>query len=151
MEPLSETETFPNLRSPECLARGLPQGGKPANKSVRRRTVRCSRGRKSERISESELRGIVNCNPVALLTRGSPRARGWWDLLIGSCTVIDNPAGLQSRIRLTRMWNHRNWDMSSVARRRAIGTEVPTRPTLKGGRTGVWQATKDRGPSQGPG
>jgi hypothetical protein len=39
MEPLSETLTFPNLRSPECLARGLPQGGKPTTKSVLRRTV----------------------------------------------------------------------------------------------------------------
>src|SRR5437763_11019419 len=99
MEPLSETATFPNFLSPECLARGLPQGGKPANKSVLRRTVRRSRGRKCERISESELRGTVNYNLVALLTRGSLRARGWWDLLIGSSTVIDNPAGLQSRIR----------------------------------------------------
>ena len=93
MELLSETTTIPKLRSPECLARGLPQGGKPANESVLRRTVRRSRGRKSERISESELRGIVKCNLVALLIRGSLWARGWWDLLTGSSTVIDNPAG----------------------------------------------------------
>ena len=116
MESLSEAAKLPNLWSPECLARGLPQGGKPTSKSVRRRTVRRLRGRKAKRISESELHGAVNCNPVALLTRGSLRARGWWDLLLGSPTVIDNPAGLTSRIRLGRVWNHRNWDMLFVAR-----------------------------------
>ena len=107
---------FPNLRSPECLASGLPQGGKPVNKSVLRRIARRSRGQKSERISESELHGIVNCNPVALLRRGSLRARGKWGLLTGLSTVIANPAGLLSRVRLGRMWNHRNWDMLLVAR-----------------------------------
>jgi hypothetical protein len=120
MELLSEAATPPNLRSLECPARGLPQGGKPATKSVLRRTVRRSRGRKSERISESELHGAVKCNPVALLTRGSLRARGWWDLPMGSSTVIENPAGLTSRIRLVRVWNRRNWDMSFVARPRGF-------------------------------
>src|SRR5450755_5163155 len=118
MEPLSEAATLPNLWSPECLARGLPQGGKPTTKSVLRRTVRRSRGRKGERISESELHGTVNCNPAALLTRGSLRARGQWDLPYGSSTVTENPAGLRSRIRLGRRWNHRNWDISFVARPR---------------------------------
>ena len=51
MEPLSEAATLPNLRSPECLARGLPQGGKPARRSVLRRTVCRSRRRKGKRIS----------------------------------------------------------------------------------------------------
>src|ERR1700674_1453424 len=32
-----------------------------------------SRRRKDKRISESKLHGIVSCNPVALLTRGSLR------------------------------------------------------------------------------
>ena len=116
MEPLSEAATLPNLWSPECLARGLPPGGKPTTKSVLRRTVRRARSRKGKRISESKLHGTVNCNLAALLMRGSLRARGWWDLLIGSSTVTDNPAGLRSRIRLTRVWNHRNWDMSFAAR-----------------------------------
>ena len=133
MEPLSEAAPLPNLWSPECPARGLPQGGKPTTKSVLRRTVRRARGRKNKRISESELHGTVNCNPVALLTRGSLRARGWWDLLMGSSTVTDNPAGLTSRIRLGRMWNHRNWDMSFVARPGVIpASEVPTSPTVQG-------------------
>src|SRR5258708_29078026 len=61
MEPLSEGAMPPNLWSPECLARGLPQGGKPTTKSVLRRTVRRARGRKDKRISESELHGAVNC------------------------------------------------------------------------------------------
>ena len=137
MEPLSEATTLPNLRSPECLARGLPQGGKPATKSVLRRTVRRARGRKYKRISESELHGIVNCNSAALLTRGSLRARGRWDLLKGSSTVTENPAGLMSRIRLGRLWNRQNWDMSSVARCRVTDAEVPTCPTVQGGQTGV--------------
>ena len=75
MELLSEAATFPNLRSPECLARGLPQGGKPAAKSVLRRTARRARGRKDERISESKLHGIVTFNLAALLTRGSESSR----------------------------------------------------------------------------
>ena len=100
-----------SLLLPKCLTRGLPQGGKPATRSVLRRTVRRPRGQKAKRISESKLRGAVNCNPVALLTRGSLRARGSWDLLLGSSTVTANPAGLLSRIRLERVWNYRNWDM----------------------------------------
>ena len=67
---------LPNLLSSECLARGLPQDGKPTTKSVLRRTARRSRGRKDKRISESKLHGAVNCNLVALLIRGSLRARG---------------------------------------------------------------------------
>ena len=129
---------FPNLWSPECLARGLLQGGKPMTKSVQRRTVRRFRGRKDKRISESKLHGAVNYNPVALLTRGSLLARGWWDLLMGSSTVINKPAGLMSRIRLGRAWNHRNWDMSFVARSWVSPMiEVPVRPTVQGGRNGV--------------
>jgi hypothetical protein len=145
------TATSLNLWSPECPARGLPQGGKPTTKSVRRRTVRRSRGRKDKRISESKLCGAVNCNSAALLTRRSLRARGWWDLPIGSSTVTKTPAGLRNRIRLTRVWNHRNWDMSFVARRGHSVAEVPTGPTVQGGQTGVWRTIKDSGPSQGLG
>jgi hypothetical protein len=151
MEPLSEATTLPNLRSPECLARGLPQGGKPATKSVLRRTARRARGRKGERISESKLHGTVNCNSAALLMRRSLRARGQWDLHMGSSTVTANPAGLTSRVRLERAWNCRNWDMLFAAPLRLAVTEVPTYSTVQGEYTGVWRTTKDSGPSQGPG
>jgi hypothetical protein len=104
-----------NLSSKECPACDLPIGGKPTTKSVLRRIVRRSRGQKDKRVSESNLHGIVNSDPVALLTRGTLRARGWWDLPIGSSTVNKAPAGLPSRTRLGRMWNHRNWDISFVA------------------------------------
>jgi hypothetical protein len=99
--------------------------------------VRRSRGQKAKRISESKLCGTVNSNPVALLTRGSHRARGWWDLPLGLSTVINNPAGLCSRIRLGRGWNHRNWDMSLVARSRHSADRGADRLTVQGGQTGV--------------
>ena len=41
----------------------------------------------------------------------------------------ENPAGLSSRVRLGRMWNHRNWDISFVARPRGYpgdrGADLP--------------------------
>jgi hypothetical protein len=76
------------------------------------------------------------CPRSTVDTRGA-QARGWWDLLIGSSTVNDNPAGLQSRIRLGRAWCHWNWDMLFVAPPRATVVEVPTGLTVQGGPTGV--------------
>jgi len=137
MEPLSEAATLPNLWSPECLARGLPQGGKPTTKSVLRRTVRRSQGRKSERISESKLCGAVNCTPVALLIRGSLRARGWWDLLIGSSTVTKIPPVFRAGSVLAAYGT-----IGTGTCRPSLGSgysaaEVPTGPTVQGGQTGV--------------
>jgi hypothetical protein len=48
-----------------------------------------------------------------------------------------NPAGLRSRTRLGRLWNHRNWDMLLVAPLRFAVTEVPTYSTVQGEYTGV--------------
>lgn len=143
----------PNLFSPECPTRGLPQGGKPTICVVNCPSNNDSafRCRKAKRISESKLHGIVSYNLRSIVEARGAKARGWWDLLIGSSTVTNNPAGLRSRIRLRRMWCYRNWDMLLVALPRLAATEVPTRPTIQGGRTGVWRATKDSGPSQGSG
>ena len=63
----------------------------------------------------------------------------------------NKPAGLLSRVRLGRVWCHRNWDMLFVSLPRSAVTEVPTVPTLQGGATGVWRAAKESGPSEGPG
>ena len=65
-----------NLRSPECLTRGLPQGGKPTKTpDASTNSATMSRSRKAKRVSESKLHGTVNCNLVALLTRGSESSR----------------------------------------------------------------------------
>ena len=105
----------PNLSSPECPTRGLPQGGKPTKRpSLASNSDSANRRRKAKRISESELHGTVKCNLVALLTRGSESSRVVGPS-IGSSTVNNNPAGLWSRIRLGRVWCHRNWDMLFVA------------------------------------
>ena len=66
----------PNLLSPECPTRGLPQGGKPTKPSAASiNSESMLRGRKAKRVSESELHGAVNYNPVALLIRGSESSR----------------------------------------------------------------------------
>src|SRR5262245_47668985 len=66
----------PNLLSPECPTRGLPQGGKPTFFSEpSANSGSLLRGRKAKRVSESELHGAVNCRLVALLIRGSASSR----------------------------------------------------------------------------
>jgi hypothetical protein len=66
----------PNLSSPECPTRGLPQGGKPTFFS--KPTINSGslpRGRKTKRVSESKLHGTVNCKLAALLMRVSESSR----------------------------------------------------------------------------
>src|SRR5204863_5606455 len=66
----------PNLRSPECPKRGLPQGRKPTDSSdASTNSEPMPRCRKTKRVSESKLHGTVNCNLVALLIRGSVSSR----------------------------------------------------------------------------
>ena len=66
----------PNLLSPECPTRGLPQGRKPTINSVAStNSGPMSRRRKTKRVSESKLHGIVNSILVALLIRESEISR----------------------------------------------------------------------------
>jgi hypothetical protein len=66
----------PNLLSPECPTRGLPQGRKPTINSVAStNSGPMSRRRKTKRVSESKLHGIVNSILVALLIRESESSR----------------------------------------------------------------------------
>ena len=150
MEPLLEAATLPNLRSPECLARGLPQGGKPTKRSVRRRTVRRARGRKNERISESKLHGTVNYNLVALLTRGSASSR-----VVGpSLRVVHGDRKSRRSYEQGPSWTSvEPSELGHVVRRSAAvtATEAPTHSTVQGECTGVGRTIKDSGPSQGSG
>src|SRR6185312_3474702 len=69
-------QPHPNLLSPECPTRGLPQGGKPT--SFSRPSINSGslpRGRKTKRVSESKLHGIVKYKLVALLIRVSVSSR----------------------------------------------------------------------------
>jgi hypothetical protein len=69
-------QPYPNLSSPECPTRGLPQGGKPtffSEPTINSGSL--SRGRKTKRVSESKLHGTVNCKLAALLMRVSVSSR----------------------------------------------------------------------------
>jgi hypothetical protein len=141
----------PNLSSPECPTRGLPQGGKPTDQSKASTSGETMpRRRKAKRISESKPHGTVTFNPVALLTRGgeSPRVVGpsMW-VVHGDCQSRRSFKRNPSLSRVEPL------ELGHVVRRSAVDNhrEVPIRPTVPGGRTGRWRAIKDSGPSQGPG
>ena len=126
------TSVHQSVRHVACRKVGSPRWSEPRRVTVTRQS---SVGRRSGS-AKANCMGPSIDNLAALLMRGSESSRVVGPS-IGSSTVNNNPAGLMSRIRLRRVWCHRNWDMLSGASSRLAATKVPTVSTIQGETTGV--------------